>query len=429
MQLTELNKIVRIRILQQFFGSIAGNLTKPFFGIAIAIAIGSARAGFILSIIGFFSIFWNLIGGKSADLFGRTFILLTSEIVRLCATLALIYAFYNSPQHWSLACIAFAIHTFASAFSRPASEAFLLDITKQNERLGVFQLNYVLWNISVLAGYIVGGLTFETSAVILFSISAAVSVTDIFLISFFLQESKPQSRTSEDDSRLKALSSIFNRDFLHVLFPVKLLCRNKVFANYLSLSLLQMATAMGLQTVLAVILVEKFAESKWTTSYLPAMSGLGIFGFLAAINAAVVIAALPIVRSSKFLKLSERTMGISGLAIYCIGYVGILNLNSIGLMIVSMIVLSIGESIFTPARQFIFARLTPSEQRGEYAALNTVLFRVGSSISPLMLSVYGFGGIPLVTIVGIGALTIAAVLLFEKLPLSSSEPQTLEANS
>lgn len=83
--------------------------------------------------------------------------MILSEIVRFFAVFTM---FLESTALFDSAMVvyfAMAINSIASGISGPAGEALIVDSSSSEERKYIYTIDYWLWNLSLLAGSVIGG--------------------------------------------------------------------------------------------------------------------------------------------------------------------------------------------------------------------------------------------------------------------------------
>ncbi|UAB73914.1 MFS transporter [Vibrio sp. SCSIO 43132] len=404
--MNDLNSTLKLRLFQLFTGGLAGNLIKPFFAAILAVGLGASQAGFWLVISGIFALFAGLIGGPHADKKGRKNTLMHSEYLRLAGALCLALGFMRSDPNYALLVVGFSIHSLGAAYGRPAGDALIYDnITDQNRKF-VLRLHYWVWNITVLTGYLLGGMFIAEHQDVLFFGLFAVSIVDILVI-----------RQLNDPGNYRPLTL---RDYHPKKIPLNLLREDKNMRKYTIASSMQLIIEIGAISLLSVTLVE--ANRDWLL-FSFTLDPLYLFGLLITLNAAILL--LGGILQMRYLKNISPQIEINlGGVLQVIGFGGLFLSTNIIQMLFCVTCLSIGELFFKSGRNDLFSRLLPSDKKGAYSAVNSVMFRLASSIAPLMLVFHDVTSPIMIAMTIVITLVLSWVLL-RQLAITYSEEKAL----
>jgi len=129
MSFKNLHKNIKVRIVERFLNSLVAYMVFPFMIIFFAEVYGGVVAGIMFAINTFITLSVSLYGGIITDRIGRKKIMVYSEYIRFLATIIMVMStptLWNSPITIYLMMI---ISGICSAFSQPASQAMLIDVS------------------------------------------------------------------------------------------------------------------------------------------------------------------------------------------------------------------------------------------------------------------------------------------------------------
>jgi len=385
---------ISIRLLQLFIGGTAANLTKPFFAALLATGIGASSSGIALSLAAALAVVAGLYGGGQSDTLSRKTVMLWGESMRILGGSLMFLGFLHADRLYYLAAFGFAFHAIGSSYGRSAGDALLFDSLNELNRKFVMQAHNWIWNLTVLLGYLLGGIFLEGREAPFFFFLFLVSIFDFALIKLFIKDRRQPRKFTRSDWSLKAI-------------PISLLREDRTFRIYLLGSTCQLVVEVGMLSVLAVYCVTMGVTIS-VAGY--GFYGLKAFGILIFFNALVILAGTPLYSPiSKFI--SNRIEISCGLTLMLGGFGGLLIVND-GIWIAGFVMLfSLGEIVFKPSRNLLLYHIAPEKNRGAYVALNGMAYRVATMIGPLLLIAFGIVG-PLFTAVLAMLLILISLSLF-----------------
>ncbi|MED1740108.1 MFS transporter [Bacillus swezeyi] len=140
-------------ILGTLFSRMSVSMSIPFLSIYLTQVKGVSPAltGIIVSVSSLAGIVMSFYGGYLSDLFGRKIVMITSVFC---------WAFVFTSFIFANSIIAFfvinALNGLCQSIFEPASRALLSDISKEENRLKMFNLRYTAINIGVVFGPLIG---------------------------------------------------------------------------------------------------------------------------------------------------------------------------------------------------------------------------------------------------------------------------------
>lgn len=359
MKFKELHKGVRLRIVQSFFTQFLTYAMIMMTPLYINLHFGLKAAGFIPMIgiaLGFLA---SIYSGYAADKFGRKRVMLIVESVQIGSFLVIVLAnsvIWFSPGVTSLM---MALNMVAIAAYRPAASGMILDLTDQHSRK--FALMYLYWvsNLAVGIGSLLGASLYKDHFAIVSLTLLSMSIVSILIVFFFI----PETRLSSEEKPQTALES-----FKELGTGYKIIMKDKLFRFYMIGMIFFIFMESQTTNYVNVRLVETFPSINFH-SY--EITGGNVSGLLLLVNTLLVLCLIGV--STYVLKhATEKQILRYGLGIFLIGVIGIVHFDSLLPLILSMMILTIGEVLTWPLLDSYVGDIADENLKSSYlAAYNT----------------------------------------------------------
>ncbi len=365
-------------------------ISMLFFSIYLhtELAVPLRTVGSLMMIAAFISSFAMMIGGGLSDKLGRKPLMWISTFLKALVFFAIAYVIKTGPNVLILTGL-YMLARIMGALFMPASDAMLADIIAPEQRAKAYGVMRIFANAGFAIGPAVGGIVAEISYVYLFMLSAIMSIIGGLFILFFVKESLVV-RKSE--------GSVF-RNLLELKGDVKLL-------TFCLVSFLFFVVMGQFGVTFSLFSIEHVGISK------------AQFGRLFLLNALMVIflqyPATLLVEKIR----SMRKLQI-GMIIYSVGFFSLGGADSLTFLMVSVIILTIGEMIFAPTANAVVANMAPEHAKGRYMGVFGLFRSFGWSIAPfiggLLLNSFMEQGLILWGIIGIiGVIGTLGYVILEK---------------
>ena len=339
--------------------NVAGfSLSLPFLALYLhqEREVPMTVVGLIILISGLCSAIIQLFGGAISDRIGRRPLLLgaTSISALLFAVMAALIAI-TAPV-WVIA-VVYAIGQSAMMITRPANQAMVADVCPKNQLTEAYGILRVGMNLGWAIGPAMGGyLLIFLAYPWLFGVTAVTSVISGGLIFFLVKES---FTGTNDQINIQTIFSAI---------------KDKHLLIFTLLSFLIFLVMGQMISTLSVFTVDRIG---FTTAQ---------YGMLLTINGLIVVVfqyptAVIISRISKYKAL------IIGSILYGWGYLLMGWAASFILATSAMIIITMGEIIFSPVSLSVVGELSPHDRRGRYMAFYGLSEGLGFSSAAL------FGGV------------------------------------
>lgn len=330
----------------------AGTMVLPFLSKYLKedLHFSYNQVGWIMVAFGFGSMLGSWLGGKLSDKIGFYKIMIFSLFT---SGIALFFVQYIT-TFWHLCIAMFLLMTIADMF-RPAMFVSLGAYAKPENRTRALTLVRLAVNLGFAAGPALGGLIIMGMGYSgLFWVDGASCIISISIFALLVKEKK---KATHDDKTESATD-------------VKSVFHDKIFWVFLFVSFITAMIFFQLFTTLPLYHNEKFGLSEFQTGLLMTLNGLLIFslemptvGFLerkAIPKIRIIIIGSFVMASSFFLLLINFWAGI---------------------LVVSMVCISIGEVLTFPFSNAFALSRAPRGQEGRYMALYTMSFSLAHIIS------------------------------------------------
>ncbi len=302
---------------------------------------------------GLISAVTQMIGGYLSDRYGRKKIILISMSLNILNNIGMIAMIAYSAPVWVILFV-YILGRAAGMTSRPALSAMVVDLSRRERLTETYGLLRVGRNLGWAAGPALGGyLATFLSYAWLFGVAVLMNVISLLIILFFLKES--WSRMTE-------------RIDIRSIFSV---AQNKTFVLFTGLCLLVFLCMAHLGSTLSVFTVDRLGFS--TAEYGLLLTANGLFVVLFQYPVALVI--------NRFRK---STVLILGSLLYCIGWLYMGWTTGFAWAVTAMIIVTIGEIIFSPVATAVVGELAPQDKRGRYMGFFGWSETLGMSVAPLV---------------------------------------------
>jgi len=235
-----------------------------------------------------------------------------------------------------------------------SSMAMIADQVEESKRNTAYGISRILGNVAWIAAPILGGLLLAGQGGYqqLFLISAIIGLAGVLLFVALVPESR---KAGLEKPSLPKLGVLKNRDLL-------VLCIASLF------SMLFYSQFYSLLPIFA--------------SQVRGLSQMEV-GLLFSISGATVV-ALQFPTSSWLDKFPKQTGYILGVIILALGITSIAIAPNFEWLIVSVIVMTVGENMFFPIASALVTEIAPEAERGMYVGAFGLFLSIGGNISPLL---------------------------------------------
>ncbi|MGA8709706.1 MAG: MFS transporter [Thermoplasmata archaeon] len=379
MRATAVNRNIRLLAFGVGIRMLGNALYGPFIALYLhnVLNIGYVEIGLIIVFIGSIQIPFGVVGGLISDRFSRKNLMLLGLASEALTTGLLAYAF--SIESLTLAITAATVGGSISSVAGPAFSAYIADFGEGSDRTRGFTLFRIGFNAGYAAGVALGGLFisvigFAGGVAVASAIIAASTVT-----LYFLLEPSPRDRDRRalvtapaSQSAPSSSPSPPKRTFGESL---RVLAKDRVA--------LEVAVAFALAAFVAAqwaIIFPLYVHNILGVSY--SLLGAGL-----ALNGLVVVFGQSATTES-VIGWKHTTIGILGLALYGIAFVGLgaaglWNTFPVAVFFVSVVVLTLGENLVAIPNSTLPSNLAPREEVGSYNGAFGAFGAIGGILATL----------------------------------------------
>ncbi|WP_461673154.1 MFS transporter [Priestia megaterium] len=381
MSFKDLHFNIKVRFFEMFLSNLLGNMIFPFLAIYLSQNFGVATAGVLMTINIIAGFIAGIYGGPLADRIGRRRIIIAAEIIRFLSYIFM--AISNSSWFDAPLLTYFMIVTsnISGALAQPATEAMLVDCSRERDRPLIYSISYWSWNITVLIGGIIGGFFFQSHRFEIFLSGALVSLIAILIVLFYVKE----TYVPNDTNSLKITNPI------SFLTSYKVVFLDKIFLLFCLGSLLCASIELMALNYTSIRLANDFKEQvilsiqDWEIS----ADGIKMFGILNSENA-LFVAVLGLVVPKLIRRFKESNVLLIGIIVYALGYGFFTFVNNVWLLFLVIFFATVGELIWIPIKQTMLARIVPDNNRSTYLAFNGMVLQMNMLLGSLAVIIGAF---------------------------------------
>lgn len=368
--MNELSRRINNKLLKRFppgiwlmmvvdlFVTIGFSIALPFLALYLYNERGLPMSvvGTIFLISGLCTAGTNLLGGMLSDRFGRRRLFISITVVSIFAYAGLSVLIGTSSPVWLIALVYIAARSIIGTIN-PTVMAIVADLSPDDRLTETYAFVRVGGNIGfalgpALGGYLITSLTYGW----LLSISAFTCLIVALLVIIFLRESYGGGGEKVD---IKSTLEV---------------AKDRPFLIFITFSMLLILSVAHLGSTLSVFAVDRM---HFTTEQ---------YGLLLTTNGIMVaITQYPVAYIVN--KFSKSAGLIAGSLFYTIGYFTLGFISNYSWAIISMVIITTGEVVFSPISSSVVAQSAPLDKRGRYMGFFALTQTIGFSLSPL------FGGI------------------------------------
>ncbi|TRX32256.1 MFS transporter [Flavobacterium sp. ZT3R18] len=328
------------------FVNRAGTMVLPFLSKYLKenLHFTYGEVGWIMVAFGLGSMLGSWLGGKLTDKIGFYKILFFS----LFTSGILFFILQYITTFWGLCFGMFIIMAISDMF-RPAMFVSLSVYAKPENRVRALSLVRLAVNLGFTAGPTLGGLIILGMGYPgLFWVDGSSCIIAILIFAFYIKEKK-RIPIATDDSETKILPKSIYKD--------------KPFWMLLFISFITAMVFFQIFTTLPLYHNEKFGLTEFQTGMLLSINGLLVF-----------LLEMPLVGFLERKKINKvRNIAYGSLCIAA-GYYVLLLDSWVGILIISIVLLTLGEIFSFPFANAVALNRAPNGQEGQYMGLYTMSF-------------------------------------------------------
>ncbi len=327
----------------------------PFFSLYLhqERGIPMTLVGVVFLISGLLSSVMQVVGGILSDRFGRRSMILASMGLHILVNSVIMVLVSNDAPVMAIL-VVFIIGRVAGMAGRPAISAMIVDLSKPEKLTETYGLLRVGRNVGWASGPALGGyLANFMPYAWLFGVAVIFNAVAFLIVLFFLKESKGGHIERVDIRTMFAAVS------------------NPTFIMFTFFCLLVFLATGHFGSTLSVYTVDRIGFS--TTQYGLLLTTNGLF---------VVLFQYPVALGIS--KIRKAHALILGSILYGFGYLFMGWIDAFGWAILAMVIITIGEIIFSPVSTSVVGEFAPADQRGRYMGFFGWSETLGIAFAPLI---------------------------------------------
>ncbi|MDX8367006.1 MFS transporter [Cytobacillus sp. IB215665] len=375
------NQNLKIRLYGEGVINILFSMYFPFMAIYFAEYFGKGKAGLLLVLSQFIALLANLFGGYCADRFGRKKMMVFSYIGTSVAYF--LFAMANSPWYESpeLTFISFSLVGVWNALYWPASHAMVADVVPEKDRSSVFAVFYMVLNISVVIGPILGGVFFFHYRFGLLVIALLISVIFTIMLQLFVQETVPTF--INDNVKEQREWYVF---LVEQVKNYRIIATDKIFLMFILGGILLSQTFLQMNLLLSVYISDNvplqtiFSFRGWSFD----VYGEKAFSLILAENG-LMVTLFTVLATRIFSHFNEWKLFLTSSILYGIAIILFSSTLNFWALFLIMLIFTTAELMVVGVQESYVAKLAPKHMRGQYYAAASLRYTVGRTIAPLAI--------------------------------------------
>lgn len=371
---------LKVRLFGEALLDISFWAVFPFLTIYFSDSIGRQTTSLLLILSQALSVITALLGGYFADTYGRKRMMSISVIGEGAGFLIFAIAattMFHSPY---IAFFGFMVASIFMSFYQPASQAMIADVVKPEHRSHVYSIFYMMINIAVVIGPIIGALVFNnyTSQTLLAIVLADLLL--LFLLTKFGHETAPMALDKElrKAQREKKIGTVL----MEQLRNYKLIFKDKVFFLYIIAGVIISQSFMQLDLLFPLYITEVIGDSSIFSIQL---TGEQLFGFIVSING-FCVALLTVFFTRMMSQYREKLVFMNSSFLYGIAILLFGIATGPWGAILAIILFSFAELMTVGIQQNFVAKIAPDDKRAMYFSAAGLRYTFGKVIAPLAIT-------------------------------------------
>lgn len=359
-------RTVKLRIGIKFITGVTSAMITPFLAVYFAGRVGEGLTAIMFMTVIVAGVAGGLIGGVWADRVGRKRLMVIADVMVLMTYLFIAIA--NSPWMDSpyLTFFLFIPNMFGIGLFGPASQAMIVDVSEPASRPHIYAALYWSNNLAMAAGGLAGGFLFADYRFVLFLAVAFATLLSLVVTILFIDEThQPPTILASDFQKRKSTQqtgffaeyviAVQDRRFmLYILATIILLTLEHQLTNYIGVRLSQEMKAQALVP--------------WIP-FSPEVDGIRMLGILKTENTLLVVLG-GLFATAWLRRFQNSYLLFGGISLFTAGTMAMGITSTSWLLLLSMLVLTVGELMYAPIKQTMLADLAPAHARSTYFAMS-----------------------------------------------------------
>lgn len=371
---------LKVRLFGEALLDISFWTVFPFLTLYFSDSIGRALTSILLIFSQILAVITALFGGYFADTYGRKRMMSISVIGEGIGFLIFALgatSFMHSPY------LSFAGFTLASVFMsfyQPASQAMIADVVDPRHRSHVYSIFYMMVNVAVVVGPILGSIVFHDFTVETLLAIAFFDLVLLILLQRFGHETAPLALNPElrKAQGSKSLATVI----MEQIKNYTLIFKDKIFFLYILAGIIISQATMQLDLLFPLFIKEEIGDS---TLFGISLTGEQLFGLVVSING-FFVAALTVFVTRIMSRYREKFVFMNSSFLFGIGLFLFAAVATPYGAIAAIIIYSFAELMTVGIQQNFVSKLAPEDKRAMYFSAAGLRYNLGKVIAPLAIT-------------------------------------------
>lgn len=329
------------------------------------IGLSTAEAGAFVTVSTAMFVPASMIGGYLSDRFNRKNTLCVLTLLQALSYLACGFLEMSMTIPYLLLAASF----FSSA-AQPSSSAMTADLSVKSNRQGAFALLYLGTNIGFAVGPLIAGFLYKKYLPLLFIGDAITTIVSLIVIFVNVPETRPVYDI-EEEVKLEDLERAEEGSSLQALIRRPQILIFGIISMFISFSNSQVHFSLPL-----------YANALFGSD-----DGARVFGMLMSTNGIVVVLMTIFIigNTKRFDTLTNVAMSA---VFWAIGLGMLYYVSSLGMMILSTVLWTIGEILHATNVGVYIANNSPKSHRARFNSLYGIISGAGQAMGPVIMGKY-----------------------------------------
>ena len=381
---------LKVRLIGEAFVQISFWTVFPFLAIYFTNSFGSGTASLLLIFSQILAVVCGLFGGFFADRYGRRRMMLIAILGETIGYGIFALASFKQLDSAIIGFVGFTLASISSSFYQPAAQAMIADVVESKHRSYVFSVFYMMTNIAVVIGPLIGSVFFINHRFELLLFVTLGAGLLFFLLYKYSYETAPMvlSNNTEQTSKIG-----MKEVFVQQIRDYRIIFKDRILLLFIIAGVLVSQTFMQLDLFIPILLTETinsatlFQIGNWSFT----VNATELFGLIIAINGGMV-ALLTVSVTKWMMNYSEKFSFACSSILYGLSILVMGLIPHPWVYIVCIIIFSLAELMTVGIQQNFVTQIAPSHQRGMYFSAAQLRFSIGRVLAPLSITITAFFG-------------------------------------
>lgn len=387
---------LKVRLFGEALLDISFWTVFPFLTIYFSKELGIQITSFLLIGSQVLTVFTGLLGGYFADNIGRKKMMSISVIGECFGFLLFAFSATESFHQPYIGFLGFTIASVFTSFYQPASQAMIADVVAAEHRSHVYAVFYMMINVAVVIGPIIGSVVFYNYPVVTLVAIAFADLLLLVLLQKFGHETAPLVLQPEGKIKKTVWEALREQ-----VSQYKIIFKDKVFLLFIVAGVIIAQAFMQLDLLFPLYIKDVIGTS---SLFHFSLRSEQLFGVSVALNG-FLVATFTVIVSRQISRFKEKFVFMNssflyGIALFIFGF----SAGPWG-VIIAIILFSFAELMTVGIQQNFISIIAPENLRGMYFSASSLRYTVGKVVAPFAITLASVIDYPFTFII-IGILAI-----------------------